>query len=438
MSTHRTDDRHFSSIGAVITVLALAMDPFIQQIASYGTREAVADDPSTLKVAWIAHDDGTSIARMKAAFYKGVSDFGALKVEPTCPTGSCTWSSPYSTLAVCSRCFDITDQIRKLGVGTCVSMNASQCEWSLPNGLTVQPGQFVNASGELLSSNTIGIPIANFSMLNNGDSASSNSSFLRARECSLFWCINTYFASIISGSFHEHLLSSTPNRSGPASPPTGLDEQNVWIYPDAPFTKQSSVQKNTTKDFFNSDGLTSRSPFWISSNYSARLSKWLSSELTIEPAASSDTLVTLESYYTLAKLDSVFSSIANSMTVALRQGPTDYVADPDHSIYVVKGTTWAMETYLHVRWAWITLPVCLVLLSSFFLVATIISSRQKDIALWKSSTLPLLFNHVPFPGPAVLGAKVHVADMEEVATRMKVQMQESSITWRLERKIVPA
>lgn len=166
MSIHRTDNRHFSSIGAIITVFALAMDPFAQQITSYGTREAVANIVSTLNVAWIFNDhDGTTIPRMKAAFYNSLSDFGAIKIEPTCATGNCTWPSPYSTLAVCSDCVDMIDQIRTLRTSTCNS--ASQCERSLPNGLTIQPGHSVNASGELLSSNAIGIPIATFSMLYN-------------------------------------------------------------------------------------------------------------------------------------------------------------------------------------------------------------------------------------------------------------------------------
>ena len=46
----RISDRHYSSIGAVVTVSALAIDPFAQQITSYCIRDLAAEDNSTVTV----------------------------------------------------------------------------------------------------------------------------------------------------------------------------------------------------------------------------------------------------------------------------------------------------------------------------------------------------------------------------------------------------
>ena len=152
------------------------------------------------------------------------------------------------------------------------------------------------------------------------------------------------------------------------------------------------------------------------------------SSSTLSPAL--DTFQTLGN---LVMIEQRFASIATSMTTVLRQG--NFL--PGHSVMpreIINGTTWTCETYLHVRWVWLALPVCLVLLTLILLVLTVCSSRQFDMAQWKSSTLPLVFNDLPYHGPGDLGTKTHPADMETTAKQMKVRLRKTNLGWRLSRK----
>jgi hypothetical protein len=55
------------------------------------------------------------------------------------------------------------------------------------------------------------------------------------------------------------------------------------------------------------------------------------------------------------------------------------------------GKMWAMETYVHVRWIWFMLPMTLVLASLVFLFTAIWTIRSRDVGIWKSSGLAMLF-----------------------------------------------
>lgn len=49
---------------------------------------------------------------MVGAAYTGVyAQNNPFLVTPDCTTGNCTWIEDYTTLGVCSKCYDVTDQI---------------------------------------------------------------------------------------------------------------------------------------------------------------------------------------------------------------------------------------------------------------------------------------------------------------------------------------
>lgn len=73
------------------------------------------------------------------------------------------------------------------------------------------------------------------------------------------------------------------------------------------------------------------------------------------------------------------------MTNNIRQ-QNDSVASPCH------GTAWKGETYVHVRWAWLSFPVTVAVLALFFLFGSIIETAHRDILVWKASNLALLFH----------------------------------------------
>lgn len=65
----------------------------------------------------------------------------------------------------------------------------------------------------------------------------------------------------------------------------------------------------------------------------------------------------------------------------------------DESDATINSTISNAANIAAVKWQWITLPVTVVLLSVIFLVITIlVSRRQKLLALWKSTVIPLLYH----------------------------------------------
>jgi hypothetical protein len=60
---------------------------------------------------------------------------------------------------------------------------------------------------------------------------------------------------------------------------------------------------------------------------------------------------------------------------------------------VATGTTFHSEAIIVVRWQWITFPLALVVLGLAGLTLTVISTQRHQMAVWKESTLPLLFRY---------------------------------------------
>ena len=74
----------------------------------------------------------------------------------------------------------------------------------------------------------------------------------------------------------------------------------------------------------------------------------------------------------------LMNDLATSMTVAFRSFSG---AEP------VAGTVLSDESYVHVRWVFMTVPVAVVLLTGLFLVATSLWTTVSKTKVWKSSAL---------------------------------------------------
>ena len=130
------------------------------------------------------------------------------------------------------------------------------------------------------------------------------------------------------------------------------------------------------------------------------------------------------------RVESTFQNISDSLTNYIRLHPNDTngVNNARLSEPAV-GTAEQTRTCLKIRWAWLALPVTLVCLSIFFLVAILCSTsplpfRTSD---WKSSTLPLIYHGMEFPPEQVRDRRNHMDlerldGMEEHAKRMHVTL----------------
>jgi hypothetical protein len=96
--------RPLASLGAVITILALAFDPFIQQIVQYPS--ILSSDSGTaasVRRSLNFSINATStdwLNAVSAGIWSGAEPFAQ---QPSCPSGNCTWME-YSSTGWCSKC----------------------------------------------------------------------------------------------------------------------------------------------------------------------------------------------------------------------------------------------------------------------------------------------------------------------------------------------
>src|SRR5699024_5121795 len=115
------------------------------------------------------------------------------------------------------------------------------------------------------------------------------------------------------------------------------------------------------------------------------------------------------------EISSMFDSLASALTTHARSKVCAATTN---------GTTWTVESYVHVRWLWMILPIALVAFTLVFFIATIWNTRNQFI--WKSSPLALLFSNVDAP-------EVHpeLSKMEKTSQRIKAKLETTANGVRL-------
>ena len=266
-----------ASIGAIVTVLSLGIDPIVQQTLSVGIKVVNSTSPATFGraqsfVQWDIQDfsvaDGYDTPGltedfsdprvllppndMVAAMFEGMfsdaedlrTSSGSFDQSLSCPTGNCTFQ-PFQTLSVCSECGNLANELR---YEQCYSQPTGGlhgppsvvtfCEYSLPNGLklnqTFGPTS-IASNGSLLpvSPPPSSLSIFNFTSIKSGiplkvpapspgydldemgqeNEAALKTSNITAIQCFLYWCVDTLQAEVMSGQVSETKLDSWYNRT---------------------------------------------------------------------------------------------------------------------------------------------------------------------------------------------------------------------------------
>lgn len=109
-----------SSLGALITVLVLLVDPFSQQIIkTYECERRINGESGTVARTNVYREVGKHSGAGEATIPLGVRNavnngmFASQKpdVDFTCRTGNCTFADEYASLGYCSSCSDVTDDL---------------------------------------------------------------------------------------------------------------------------------------------------------------------------------------------------------------------------------------------------------------------------------------------------------------------------------------
>ncbi|KAK4450892.1 hypothetical protein QBC34DRAFT_60414 [Podospora aff. communis PSN243] len=255
-------------VGAMFIILAVATDPFTQQLLQFRQTTALIDDPSNRTAIFRAsrYSRGSEtrtqapsgvrfVEGNSTSLYRGNipitadADFSMQSaimyglVQPTtavsqqarfsCPSGSCVYPK-FTSLSVCSACADLTSSISITRVESRTRMNITLdraanppqidrediVRYSLPNGLHLDNSLEMvlrgttNASRSLAFDNITTL-IWSQSILRHPPSTNITTLPLTtgnpgvfAQECVLYYCVNTYTSTVADGILFKNITPS--------------------------------------------------------------------------------------------------------------------------------------------------------------------------------------------------------------------------------------
>jgi len=439
-------------LGAFITIVALAIDPFSQQIIQYydcsvlisGAKAIIPTSNFYMGGSYFPNGDAQiPTPQMSAAIYVGLLDpppNGSSNLLVDCSTGNCTFpettGASYSSIAMCSSCADISPTI----------INGTY--WDNTYGMI---GNYSLPSGPMLLADKP--DILNSTIVSEGNDAMGNYSVPRAApliiietlmartqaqnlatRCSFSPCVNTYGGNITNGILQERLVSSTP----------------LAIYGGG-FTQWFSLITNKTlrggawHECSSADHYSTEYP--IGNAASATPFNFSGTEMPYHTFYPSDCVWTLgltstgglmstllELFNdTVSNIDDIpdgpiwLVDLWNNGTASLEtvqksmDGLTYAISDQfrqqgDNSTAgLVSGTVYGMQTCIRVQWAWIALPAQM--------------SFSNARRIWRSSSLALLFHGFSTETLQRDGGVASSNTLEERAGATQAQLRYANGDW---------
>ncbi|CAG7945736.1 unnamed protein product [Penicillium nalgiovense] len=366
------------ALGAIITIVALAFDPFAQQLISFPSRQAATHNETAFFRISQTYESGayynnqnnivdnTDFA-MQGAIYNGL--FGSPSPRAfTCPTSQCTWpdNSSYILLGAAGECENVTESV----VNTCeypMDSRSADCNITTPGGFHLASKRRHQSSTfqYTLLNSTAGPSRTDADLINFAvwRLIGLNLSEFEVLECRLSLTAFLYRNVSVSQNILNIQDEIPIPLEGVGSPNPGL----AWFRPsvgnfppEVMFALHSADYSKITdvlSEIFNAQAMT----------------PW--GEAT---ALMIDVLLA-------SNLSRIVENIAWGMTERIRTGRNSTIAS---------GVAYHPETYIHVNWPWITLPVLVVIGASILLACSIIFNSRHSAALWKSSNLAVLLHSV--------------------------------------------
>ncbi|USP81787.1 hypothetical protein yc1106_09061 [Curvularia clavata] len=456
-----TRGKTIAALGALVTIFALALDPFFQQVVSFPERwtlqEANSSIPRTVRyqpVYDIEYVNGIDMAETDADIWAIADQFflhngtqpvpygngTRADIPISCPSTNCTWPS-YETLGMCSQCVETpnllnftcmetqVDWTSTLTANVSTFPNTTVCGYflnSTSDAPVLMSGYIVeengNKTGEALMMRTLplvtnperyalwGDGSINFKHIRNPIidfviAASANSADVYAEkmpvvhECVVSWCVKTLESSYHLGTYEEKITNVFLNET-PGSFPwssTQSEDENILIvdYFDNVTISAPPVNPDSAKygwgvnndTMFNTVYVFDRifPAFTTLTNYSETpVLRWRTGSFTQARTKYLD--------YNPWLPPNNISRHMERMTEALTN-----VVRSSTSKEMVFGQAFDNEVYVEVKWGWLSLPLCLLLVSCLFLVSTVIKSAAEkgQVSIRKNSAIATLLYGLP-------------------------------------------
>lgn len=437
-------------VGAFITIVALAIDPFSQQVLSFPSRSVYAlNETASIQRAHrysppgLTDSDGNQLIllspSMMGAIMSGLAQTNR-PLEPECGSGNCIYPS-FVSLGVCSHCEDFTARANQ----SCQSQENSAF-W---DGLdTVWKEIPVNCTYTLPGGSQVNLPFEDiFLDVTIGDPLPITLEFWISRLSSgeLFDIQKPIISFIVANMSSTTLYYSPENVTVPLPKPS-LTGCALWYcekeYSPSSFSTISKDGWSLNVSF--TQQLVPGDPSGVSvallppdgrhtlSDDPSYIVDYLSADAPFQ-----ETLNSLFDNTTISSDNAYFGSGTLSLTEFLRDGNLTQLLDSmstsitdtfraDNSSGKVPGKAYLVETFINVHWPWIILPGSVILGSLALLLATAVASQKQHAVLWKSSVLPLLMSHLETVPEYEIASLRNVDQVHHMSERIHVTMDQSS------------
>ena len=413
----------------------------------------------------------------------------------SCPTSNCTWPE-YESLAVCSKCakIEVSEILNFTCLNTTIDWTATyQGEIgnisATPNGTAC--GYFLNAtstkpilmSGYLFNESNINnelgeallvrmMPLTDFEtktpLFGSGSikfkevrnplldalivsAADGIDSVYRRKapvvhECVLSWCVQTVKSSYEEGAYHEEVVARYENTTAGAFPwesfPVPEDEgggfdifymQDINIAPPAATPDRST---STIHDL--SYGASNYTAYNIMNVFDDAFPSYYT-----QGSTSDSPILRYKDYVTSGAVTRDLPSYpwqepndVSSHIARLAEAMTNVIRSDVSSNEMLNGTAYKLETYVEVRWQWLTLPLGVLFVSLIFLAATIAKSAlERDrVGVWKTSAYATLLYGLPDDVQKKITRSSSTGTPRTKAKELKVKLQPNQ-GWRISEAI---
>lgn len=410
-------------IGALVTLVALGMDPFIQQVISYpqlnvtlstptayvpvsrvldsGQRQT-EDGPQVIYPNGLEH--GYEAYAVKSAALQALYN-GSIDPPFQCAAPVCHFDT-FSSLSLCSSCNDVSKSTTTTDCG-----NGAFCTYVTPAGARIRTTNALEEDNSYLTlfnststTNLSGsgfsdLTVSNFSLIKFNQSATSSTDqpvLSAAYDCSLRWCGKTWSSGSVSNGIFEY------------GSLTQWDFRNVTSY--YPPYASETMYATITPDVQIANG-SGEGNWSINSVDWGNLSGYLDGLFSWTVDGGDDEGIQ-QILYRSSNVPAVVQRVADTMTNAVRTSRNQTF---------VPGQSLRAETFIKISWPYMILPIIVVIAANVLLLVTVLLTRKRHAPVWKSSTLPLLF-HASLSEKAPLPQTARLSEMEKVAEQQKVQL----------------
>ncbi|KAK4862079.1 hypothetical protein LT330_003217 [Penicillium expansum] len=421
ISSTSTSTWHFAVLGSLAVILALAFDPFTQNLMHYYSKLVTdVSQIATVSSSVLYNVIGLTIHSgavwyvdpvFKANVYSSLLNNDKTKPwsipQYTCSTGNCTWD-PIATLELTSSCANITDNLKFV----CYNDKEFITGYGGPNCSVNLPGSPTSASFVFNKSDGYPVTVAAVkstqaivykypyhfaTQMIAPDGLLLEGPFLpgktkwQALECALIPTVRSVRTTVTNGTYHEESLATWTNITFQYEP----SGPGYYLYP--PWEPDMGMEHNQS---FVLSSLSFVAMGWFFNSIFGGRAK-LSSRFGVTFTSSADSYAGADIIEAIAyanitgctantaeKLQCVVENVAAAASKTFR----DSVApgyEPGNGTIV--GQAKSSMTYVAVHWQWIALPALVWLLGLATLVGTIWKTRRGSVPQWKNDLIPLLF-----------------------------------------------